>query len=93
MNPIQDLGTPLSAVHVITQNLEISFYQAFFFGAIFGFLFSLIWAEKKSPEICALDFVNESAAHRTFQEDKARMAFAEMLHYLSSNPAPTRAPW
>ena len=36
MNPIQNLGAPLPAVCVITQNLEISFYQALiFFGVIF----------------------------------------------------------
>ena len=99
MNPIQNLGTPLPAVCVITQNLEISFYQAFFvfFWRDFCFvLCSLIWAggkKKKSQEICALDFVNEPTAHRTPQPDKAQMAFAAMLCYLSSNPAPTRAPW
>ena len=97
MNPIQNLGAPLPAVCVITQNLEISFYQAlFFFWSDFCFvLFSLIWAEKKkkSQEICALDFVNEPTAHLTSQPDKAQMAFAAMLCYLSSNPAPTRAPW
>ena len=40
MNPIQNLGTPLPAVCVITQNLEISFYQAFFF-FFFGVIFVL----------------------------------------------------
>lgn len=55
MNPIQNLGTPLPAVCVITQSLEISFYQAFFFffGVIFV-LFSLIWAGKKKARRSAL---------------------------------------
>ena len=94
MNPIQNLGTPLPAVCVITQSLEISFYQAFFFfWSDFCFVFLNLGWKKKSQEICALDFVNEPAAHRTSQPDKAQMAFAAMLCYLSSNPAPTRAPW
>ena len=53
MNPIQNLGTPLPAVCVITQNLEISFYQAFFFFFWSDFCFvlcSLIWAGGKKKK-------------------------------------------
>lgn len=48
---------------------------------------------KGTTEIWALNFVNEPAAQRTSQQDKGRMAFAEMLSYLSNNPAQLWAPW
>lgn len=49
--------------------------------------------KKETTEIWALNFVNELAAQHTPQQDKGRMAFAEMLSYLSNNPSGLWAPW